>query len=274
MTLPTDVVDLILSFLQSDPAALKACAQSHPNLSNLSERYIYANIILYEGHRVSTLGSLEGLKTSKFSRLLAKSPEIANHVRILKVYLNDDADIEQSQAMAFHLNNLAWILPLLSGLTRITLAGTPDNWYHFSWRTLPEAFCQAVVHVLHIQGMKAVTLSRVAYFPMSLLNNCKDIRITLDKCEEMQYDEEPIEDVSFPAFEHLSIRNCSATSLKNTMAWIRNHKLRTLNAAGDVGKFWKSFPRLLAACSSSLTHLELDIADHCTFSFVEHHSES
>src|SRR5437660_353443 len=108
MTLPTDVVDLILSFLRSDPVALKACAQSHPILSNLSERYIYADIILYEGLQVSTLKLLEGLTTSDFT---AESPQIANHVRILKVYLNDDADPEQRKATTSHLNNLALILP-------------------------------------------------------------------------------------------------------------------------------------------------------------------
>ena len=91
----------------------------------------------------------------------------------------------------------------------------------------------------------------------------------------MQYGEEPIEDVSFPLFEHLSIRNCTAKSLQKTMAWIRNHKLHVLNvAAGDVWEFRKFFPQLLAACSSSLTHLELDIADHCMFSFVELDSET
>jgi len=48
MSLPTDLVDYILSFLHSDLITLKTCTQSRSTLSKLSKCYIYANITLHD----------------------------------------------------------------------------------------------------------------------------------------------------------------------------------------------------------------------------------
>jgi len=46
MALPAELLDHILSFLQSDPETLKTCSESHPSLSQLAEPYLYAHVLL------------------------------------------------------------------------------------------------------------------------------------------------------------------------------------------------------------------------------------
>ena len=240
MSLSTDLVDYILSFLQSDLVTLKTCAQSHPTLSKLSERYIYANVTLHDDLDTLDPLKLEGLRTSEFTQILAKRPDIANHVRGLSVRVIsawDSGEFEEFEATSSHLNSVASLLPTLSGLTKLAIRGDYQSWLPFSWHTLPEAFHQAFLHFLHAQFMKDVFIYNAEFFPLSLLNNCRNVRATLDSCEETRYDsEKSTEDMllSCPGtFEHLTIRHCSPTCLKNIIGWMQIHSLRSLKFKGE-----------------------------------------
>lgn len=82
--LPLDVVDHILSFLQSDMVALKACSRTHPSLSRLAERYLYAYItfdmacFLY--HR--------GNEEIELFEILSERPHIAKYIRSFDIYFD------------------------------------------------------------------------------------------------------------------------------------------------------------------------------------------
>ena len=283
MSLPIDVVDYTLSFLHSDRVTLKICAQSHPTLSRLSERFIYANVTLHDD--LDKFDPLEeDLRTSEFTQVIAKIPSIARHVRSLAVCVTDNADPEQGQATSSHLEGVASLLPTFSGLTKLTIKGNIRNKFPFSWRTLPETFHQAFLHFLHRQAMKDVVIFYAAFFPISLLDNCKYVRATLDKCEETQYDvgeESTTEDMlslsaCHPAgtFEHLSIRHCSQTCGENIAAWVETHHLRSLkyNGLRGASELRKFLPEVLLACSNSLTELHLDIEDYCRSSLATFYS--
>jgi len=270
MSLPIDVVDYTLSFLHSDRVTLKTCAQSHPTLSRLSERYIYANVILHDD--LDKFDPLEDLRTSEFTQIIAKTPDIAHHVRNLTICVTDKPVPEQGQATSSHLDTVASLLATFSGLTKLTIKGNAQNPLPFSWSTLPETFHQAFLHFLHRQAMKDVVIFHAAFFPLALLNNCKYVRATLDKCEETQYDnEESTEDMLLPsshparAFEHLSIRHCSQTCRENIAAWVETHNLRSLKYKGlrGVSEIRNFIPEVLFACSNSLTELHLDVEDYC-----------
>ena len=270
MSLPNDLVDYILSFLQSDPVTLKKCAQSHPTLDKLSERYIYANITLCDD-----LVPSKDLRSREFTRILVKRPDIAKHVRSLTVRVSGNSGLEQDKARLSHLDSAAFLLPALSGLTKLTIEEQPEGWYPFSWQTLPETFHQAFLHFIHAQGKKEVSICDVYFFPLSWLNNCKNVRVTLEHCEETQYDRESTKDMLLSCsepFEHLSVRSCSETCLENTTAWLQTHNLRSLEYKVGLGGVEESrtfLPQALVACSNSLTNLCLDMDCYCTSSVAK-----
>ena len=87
MSLPPDVLDYILSFLQSDTATLKARSKIHPFHSKLAERYLYVNIAVHDGTYTAKPDS-NGLKFREIIKLLSKNPYIANYVRNLVVCIS------------------------------------------------------------------------------------------------------------------------------------------------------------------------------------------
>jgi hypothetical protein len=118
MSLPIDVVNHILAF-NSDQTSKpsKICAEGHPILSKLSERYIYANVTLHDDHFNPSISRI-----SEFSQILAKSPDIANYVRSLKMICVDGGvGSKQYKATSSHLNGVASLLPVLSGITSFTV---------------------------------------------------------------------------------------------------------------------------------------------------------
>ncbi len=246
MSLPTDVVDYILSLLQSDIATLQTCAQSHPTLSELSECYIYANITLHDDDKYIVNQEGHRLRIRKFAQIITKNPNITNHVRSLKVYVAQNVYPELPKAMASYLNIVASTLPTFSRLKKITLSGFGRS-SCISWRTLPETFCQAFQRLLHVQHMRDVSIFYASFLPLSLLNNCKT-RLTLHFCIDGQYDKGSIEDQPYQPLEHLSIQCCYET-MKKITSWVQLRSLRSLRLTLDEPSEFKDFlPQLLAAC--------------------------
>ena len=269
MFLPTDVVDYILSFLQSDITTLDTCSRSHPTLSKLSEHYIYAKVTL---HNDNCIVNPDGLtkEISKFAQIIAKNPNIAKHVRNLKVYV-DNIDPKKYKATAAYLNNVASMLPTFSRLKKITLSGFGSR-SCMSWHTLPVTFYQAFQHLLRVQCMEDVSILYARFLPLSLLNDCKTLRLTLHSCLVIQYDKGSIEDQPYQPLEHLSIQYCLYKEMEKITSWVQLRSLRSLRVTLHEQSEFKNFlPQLLAACSSTLIKLDLGIAYLCMFTSVEFH---
>ena len=271
MSLSNDLVDHILSFLHSDLVTLKKCAQSHPMLSKLSERYIYADITLRDDLEYTRVPCLP---TSGFTKVLAKRPDVAKHVRsvTVRVRVVDGTFFDQKAATDSHLESVARLLPTFSGLTKLKIEGSDRSHRFFTWHELPDSFREAFLHFLHAQGKKKVAIHEAARFPLSLLNNCENVKMTFIACDDMQYDRESTENVLLSRlgpFEHLSLLYCSKTSQENTTAWLQTRGLRSLECEVGGGKEIGEFvPRALVACSTSLTHLCLHTDHHCTSSIA------
>src|SRR6266704_3028743 len=131
MNLPAEILDYILSFLQSDPVALKASSQSHPLLSKLAEPYLYAHISL----RTDDTLPDHNLGVFDLSKLLSDSPHLARYICSLHIvfakYESDGPDVQVNR----HVEEISAILPILSALNTITLeriSGSPEQ--------LPECF--------------------------------------------------------------------------------------------------------------------------------------
>src|SRR6266542_256076 len=112
MALPVEILDHILSFLQSDPAALRACSESHPSLSQLAESHLYSQIVF----KVNASFSYQTY--SVFANLLSKRPDIAQAIRDLKIQVYAHPSTERNVVRL--LEEISSILPMLLVLKRIS----------------------------------------------------------------------------------------------------------------------------------------------------------
>jgi len=257
MLFPVDVVDHILSFLQSDHDTLRQCAQSHPILFKLSERHIYANVILL----TRGYAARNSIATSEFIKILSIRPDIAKHVRSLAIHVYREYLLASQ-----HLYAVAYLLPTFKGLINLEIK-TSDGC--FDWQDFPCTFRQPFLDFLYRQGKKEVSICGARFFPLSLLNACKDVRVTLDRCEYTRYDKGADSKNVYPEpFEHLSILRCSPTCFENIIAWPRIHSLRSLEykVGWCTEELGDCLPPLMVACSNSLTNFCFDINYYCKFS--------
>src|SRR6266498_3408781 len=110
MALPAEILSHILSFLQSDPAALKTCSESHPSLCQFAEPYLYSHFLLTTDNSSS--------KPANLIELLTKRPYIVHYIRSLEIYVSDH---ENETKRRRRLKEISTILPKLLALRAITL---------------------------------------------------------------------------------------------------------------------------------------------------------
>ena len=151
MTLPAELLDYILSFLQSDPATLKTCSETHPSLCQLAEPYIYSHILLTTDDESTDL-----IDT------LSKRPYIVNYIRSLEIDVGGGHGTETQR----RLEEIATILPNLLALREITFDHSPSS--AFVWAgQLPLAWLDCC---LRLQSMRDVCITHVVCFSFLLLN--------------------------------------------------------------------------------------------------------
>jgi hypothetical protein len=124
---------------------------------------------------------------------------------------------------------------------------------------MPETFHQAFLHHLRPQVLKDIVIGLIAFFPMSFLDNYRNVRVTLDCCDETLYDKKSTNPESYPVpFEHLSLIYYSEPFLANIAPWVQMHGLRSLSLEYTLEESSSSPQQLLVACSTSLTKLSLE----------------
>jgi len=258
MNLPTEILNYILSYLQSDQAALKACIETHTRLSQLAERYLYADITL----RTDDLPT-GNFGTSNLARLLSDKPHLIHHIRHLVIGVVGLIKQDVFQ----HAEKIAAILPLLSSLRKITL-----RHFKYSWKELPDAFHRAFLECLHLPSMQDVRVSRVIDFPFMVVlsGECKSItRLTVQNCSckrvtwgqpHLKYDALYDRNRSAP-FKSLCLENCNGIFLKIFLTWVEKRGLgfRSLEIFPWNISDFDALPRVISRSSNSLTSLDLDI---------------
>ena len=261
MSLPTDVLDYIFSFLESDRVALEACSQSHPFLSQFAERYLYSTIKLQDG------GSIRDA-AFEFNQLLLDTPRIGSYVRTVEVRIPHKFHFE-----VMDLTHVSSILPKLSLVKKIALIqeGTRGD---FSWENLPETFRQAFLNCLALQSMEELSLVYVINFPLSALKDCKTIKTLQLRNWKHDLKSKVLRDTlmhPLPPVESLSIHSCEKNSLQKMLPWLENRNIRSLSFSTRRGSSetydFDILPNLLTRCSNHLTTLDLDVKTSC-MSFV------
>ena len=251
MSLSTDVLDLILSFLQEDCAALGACSESHPILSQLAERYSYTHITVDENATIQS--EIRVQVGVKLTDVLSRKPCIAKYIRSLEIKIGSDS---LSQELPTILS-----LDSLPRLTTITLSSGRGS---IGWQSLPESFRTAFIASFNLPSIRGISIVWISGFPLSALNGCNKVKdLTLDGWHWDGVNITP-GDVNSPLrLESLSIKSCSGQSLEKLITWAPTHHLRVLELSRRHPSDYAEIPELLSKCSNSLTSLSVDLGIHC-----------
>jgi len=251
MSLPADVLDYILSFLQSDTDTLKACSRSHPILSQLVERYLYTSI---------TLRDDISLEASELNELLHNRPHVANYVFALEIEFAYGTD---QKALGPFLEAISFILPMLTMLRKIRLSHTRPA--TVTWQMLPEKFYLAFLDCLRLPSMATICIEFFA-FPLSALTQCKHIGNL--SIRGWSHGPETVivggNHTPFPTIDSLALHDCCPRFLDTFSNWTRSRNISALEISDtSFGRSFNNLPRFLICCSHSLTSLDVDIGKRC-----------
>jgi len=257
MNLPAEILDHIFSFLQADPASLRACSKTHPSLFQLAEPYLYSHIVIKAGEN-----SLSD-KPSNLAELLSKRPHIAHYINNLEIWVIGRSSLFDHHLQC-HLEELSNLLPMLLALRKIAFEHS-DAHFFFKWKTQPESFRLGFLACLRLPSMQDVSLTRVFQFPFSsLLNNeCNSLRgLTLQGSYWTSYanvaeDGSSNQNGSLP-FESLCIQGYNGEVDQKFIDWAatRLPRLRSLKFSSQAHH---SLVKLLTSCSTTLVNLSFDI---------------
>ncbi len=249
MSVPPEIIDLVFSFLQSDPTTLAICSRAHPSLSSSAERLLYADVVVFDNEgNTDKKDDRQTFLASELHRLLIDSPHIANYIRKLEICLSSRA-----------ATGIAPILPMLPWLDGIFVTAT----YYGYWQCLSTEFLDAFTN--RLSSLKEVSIIYFDYFPLRVLDGCKAIKsIGLHRWADDWIHENDLQVVP-PVLDSLSLRSWQPHSLDSRfMDWARKriHSLRFLLFHSSNGLAVNVvLPELLRMCSNSLISLEVNLSD-------------
>jgi len=242
MRLSIELVDHIFSFLQSDPVSLQACRKSHPLLSQLAERYQFADVVLDDFNFGFTFKF--AFTSSKFTKIIQRHPHIATYIRSINMRLGVDK----------YSSELSSILPMMTLLNKVKLDGLSIC----RWQAIPEHFRQAFLDCIHLPSMEDVQIIQFSDFPLPALNNIKRLKLCGWTEDEYLPDTNYQDDSLGHQLESLSLEDFGRGSLQKIIAWVPS-TLRSLDISG------RDFASLIK-CSNSLTNLQLNLGPECASS--------
>ena len=251
ITLPLsiDVLDYILSYLESDPKTLEAFCKSHPLLSQIAEPHVYANIYLRTSDHISD----HNFGPSNLAKLLSDRPHIANYIRNLDIQVSGDSD----EDVGTFLHEISTVLPKLLALKKISL----DHQYSIlKSGSQPESFHTAFVGCLRSQSVQHVCLKGISYFPFISAWHGKSRTIenlTLSNCLVLHKRGRTFN----PYGSNLPIEcGCGGNFLEKFSGLIKGVHFRSLEYSHYN---YDLLPGLLSLSSNFLTSLDLDIGRKC-----------
>lgn len=251
---PLDILDYILSFLQSDPDTLIACSKVHYTLTHLVERHLYAHIT-FDRDSFYYCNSWNSKKLDLLE-ILSENPHIADCIHNLDICIS-------LSSLSLSLEDISSALPLLSQLQRIKLALTGANVH---WISLPQRFRCAFINCLRLPSMKEVYIDGETDFPLAVFNDCKAIKkLTLHKLLGCHY-HGPETHSAYPQLDVLSIFYCNRCCLSNIIPWTEAHlsRLCSLKLRLSHEDDLSMLPTILKSCSNTLTDLDLELGFSCT----------
>jgi len=159
MLVPAELIGFIFSFLRGERSTLEACSKAHPMLSRLAEPYVYADILVPINNESAVAGLYK--RFSENSRML-DFPRTLEFRRTGVFLRNVDPTPEVLLIMS--------MIPRMTNLTSLTLKEQPclDGLYGDFLLTFGDCLQQSAIEEIYLGDFE--------YFPLSILNNGKNIK--------------------------------------------------------------------------------------------------
>ncbi|KAF9525916.1 hypothetical protein CPB83DRAFT_512942 [Crepidotus variabilis] len=172
MSLPTEILNHILSFLRRDVKSLKACARASPLLVPLAERHLYAQIVLLPRLSGDVFSDHDlYFNLSQLAKLIRTRPHVAPCIESIRV-------------MITYQDLMAWLYPPISGFAdhgspphlpslkvfAVTLRGL--RFKPIRWNLFPETLRAYLENMIHLPTIEEITIQGVLGFPLKILNGC------------------------------------------------------------------------------------------------------
>ena len=237
MHLPAELIDHIFSFLKEDIPALAACSNAHPLISRLAERYLYADIVV----RMDTTAA------ESYERIFFENPHILHYPRTLEIQANTfPRDLRREMSFLS-------IIPRMANLTSLKLIECRykgSGYFTQSFLSLLFEKC------IQRPSVEQIHLCRFRNLTFSILDNVKTLKkLTLSDCHVAT--REPMSKSPHHLLETLIIPGDLDNNLLNRITGYAPN-LKSLQLHGVIYS-WNEVSELMAACSSSLTELLINV---------------
>ncbi|KAF9522265.1 hypothetical protein CPB83DRAFT_864693 [Crepidotus variabilis] len=297
MSLPTEIIDHILSFLQDDANSLHICAEASSLMNSLIERHLYAHIILlpretadnYNNHHV-------GLNRLQLATLLKTHPHIAHYIKSIQAVVMPTDLRRWTSALRpsypkrdkTELSKPPY-LPSLKNLT-LNLASSIRS-REVKWNLLPSPLRAYLKRIIILPSMEDITIQGIQDFPLQVLNGCPKLnRLALDGgCCTNSRDEAALpsgqdERLERARVRHLQVRR-GLTKMHEIASWFAQDPHDSAQGIPDLSHLhsldfglgieeFTLFAQILNVCSRTLEDITLEIDKSFSTTYRAHRSLS
>jgi hypothetical protein len=172
---PPEIIEVVISFLQDDLSALKACSQTCVVLLSLCRKYIFHSLLITNSLNLSHLVDyLNRWRSSRITQVRPKiwhfldaNPTISEYVHKITYHMStfdlEDGDVlrvlDQLHNHNVHSFQLIGASPPLS----------------MKWAQVPQRLGDALLHVMQAPLITCLALSQIANFPIVALRACVNL---------------------------------------------------------------------------------------------------
>ena len=162
--LPFDITSQIIDIVgeNGNESLLKSLALVSPSFHQISSKYLFADIELYDAKR--------HIRSSKkgFVKLLNSRPEVIKYIRKLTYHLSEKNFNNADHLVSPILSNF---LPTISCLNYLRITNISTHTLTMDWNKLDPSLTSGLLHLMHLPTIDHIDLSFFQNFPLSSLTS-------------------------------------------------------------------------------------------------------
>ena len=291
---PTEIFQTILWQLRDDIPTLRVCSLVSKPFSQLSQRLLFREIVLEDrppktppapsvrSSSSSIRSSFSGRKTpsERLHRLFSNSPHLAKYARSLTLQCGSGS---KGDSWIMSDDFLHLIVPLMNRLDRFTFTSTARGKRALDFVRLPLSVREALVEVLQLPGIKALSIEGLEHIPIPVFNACTMVeRLTLAFYSLSDGTKREFSDLLLPPtpstgrlcrLRTLGLHHCSKHHLR-TLQWLAHahcpfnlNKIKKLEYSSEDDEHEACFKALLKGMPWTLQSLSYTPPLHGASSF-------
>ena len=292
---PTEIFQTILWQLRDDTKTLRVCSLVSKTFCQLSQRLLFREIVLEErlpkspptpsirssSSSIRSSFNIRRSPSERLHRLFSSSPHLAKYARSLTLQCGSGSKVD-SWIMSDEF--LQHVVPLMDRLDRFTFSSTARGKKALDFVRLPLSVRQALVNVLQLPGIKALSIEGLEHIPIPVFNACTSVdRLTLAFYSLSDGTKREFSDLILPPtpttgrlcrLRTLGLHHCSKHHLR-TLQWLAHthcpfnlNKIRKLEYSSEDDEHEACFKALLKGMPSTLQSLSYTPPLHGASSYV------